>query len=364
MNNLYLMYSQVNLIDAAAAALSLHRGEKNYLILCRSFKAEEGLLRQLETVFDEVHVVENIHEAAGKPPAWKLRTLWRNIRLAKKVIAEKKIDRMFSTQDGKLLDIFSMKALKRKNPGAELIYMEEGIGPYYIAYRPVSGTGRRRRLYQLRNFCLKYLFRAGAFFTEMPYESLSMPRIGEAECFDKNYFIYPELALAYLKKRPCVAIPRESVIEAVQRLYPGQEEGCSLGDGIVFALNKLDSIKTDRSRLEEIIRCVAEKAERDGLEAAYKYHPRETETLDLLRRFRELPKNVPLETVLMGNIGKNIRIVAINTTALYTAKIMGYEGISLIKVLDELKGNEEMAGFFEKMGIRMPETVSRLNEIL
>lgn len=142
-------------------------------------------------------------------------------------------------------------------------------------------------------------------------------------------------------------IPDEAFEAGIKKIYFNMKNPF-YDKGILFVLDLLRVYGDKRRDVELALEREIQNAHENGLNVYYKYHPRETEVLDIFCNEVELERSISMEGYLSFASGKQLRVIGIKSTGLQTAKKMGFETVSLIRLVD---GDCQVSDFYKKIGI-------------
>ena len=132
-------------------------------------------------------------------------------------------------------------------------------------------------------------------------------------------------------------------------MYTGEpvhmKENC-----VVIAVDKLDVYGNKLPIVNAQIKQIVELAKKEGEKVYCKYHPRETEKMEALIETEELNSKIAMEYYLTNTTAKCMTVVGVMSTALQTAKKLGYEVISLASSVGT---NKNAIDFYRSIGIKI-----------
>ena len=333
MNTVFVLHTQYNLILACGL---LHQSKVNDLILFIDFKLTDELKGKIEDNFDRVLYLYGNFPKRVLDSKSKLNKITSDCKEIKNFL-NKSYDRIFVVDDMCIQEMYSLKCSAIHNKNIDMCWLEDGGNAYFYNGTVSKGMGSTplKRAIRKCYFSLK--------FGLWQYYDLGRI-IGTHKLLKKGYFIFPEFARREFYNRERILITDDEFTLGMKMIFKGESVHFEKGS-ILIALDKLevygDKLQSVTFSLEQLINVTE-------WNIYYKYHPRETDKLSVLSNAIELDKTVALESYLTNADTKDLTIIGIKSTALQTAKKLGYKTLSLIQQVEEAN---EVVKFYKTIGI-------------
>jgi hypothetical protein len=130
-------------------------------------------------------------------------------------------------------------------------------------------------------------------------------------------------------------------------------------NAILLALDKLDTY-VDINKLREVLVILGNLS--GGKKVYFKLHPKEDMWLPEFDNFTELNKNKGIEYFYSLAMGKPLTVVGCKSTALMSAKILGYTAVSVAVLMQE--NAEDLVRFYNAIGVSLPQSEQELKALL
>lgn len=338
MNTLFEIHTQYNLILAIGLAQS--RQGNNDLILFKDFDLKRSVEEKINFIFSRVLILEGNFPKKELSIKEKFNKISEDNRKIRSFISFK-YDELLLVDDMCIQEMYSMKCVKNKNHCAKISWLEDGSNAYFDIGIGPGGMDRSSlgRLIRKSVFSLCY----GLW----SYYDLAVC-MGAHKQITDVYVLFPD----NVRKEH----HHQIVHEITQYMFEVGMDSLFKSDTIMFetesiliAMDKIDVYGDKQSEVEKYLNEIIEDAQTNNQKVYYKYHPRETKQLPMLDGCRELDRTVALENFLVNSSTKQVTIVGFKSTALQTAKKMGYETISYIKKVEP--ENIRIKKFYESIGI-------------
>lgn len=349
MHNLFVVHTQYSLSLVMGMAKGRFNNDMNDLILFKDFKFTPEINETLNVNFNKSLQLEGAFPKSNTSLKNKLKNYLKAIRESEKFITSK-YNRVFIVLDMNLPEMRIMKIAYKLNPEVNFIALEDGSYPYFLNYVTAGGLDSNQFARKFRKFLFKYLLGCGKFYS---FEGRFM---GANTWLKEIYLTYKDYARDIYDNKMKEEITTEEFKNGIDFLFP-QTATVISKNSVVLILDKLD-VYADLDKIKLLISEMATVLSEKGRTIYYKYHPRETSSLNELKYCVELDRNIAIESYYKSLVGHNPKIVGIKSTGLQTAKKMGFEVISLAKVANE--HNSEVMSFYEKIGINILTNLSEL----
>ncbi len=330
MTQLFVCHTQYNLILAVALATKM-----DDLILFQDFNLTDELKMKLESRFRHCLFLEGNFPKKVLSAKEKLKKI--SFDNAKMQAFTEKCDRIFIVDDMCIQEMYALKCAYKNNQAVEMIWLEDGANAYFSNGVISGGMGARPTKRWIRKCFFTVRYGLYGFY------DLSTC-MGGHKRLTTAYVLFPDSIRQELKNKMLVQITEEQFINGMEFMYAGEAIEFAAGS-ILIAMDKLDVYGELRNKVNQLIEEIVESAKGN---VYYKYHPRETEELPALKNGIELDRRVALESYLTNSNTKSITVIGIKSTALQTAKKMGYETVSLINHLEQ---NEAVIRFYQSIGV-------------
>jgi hypothetical protein len=349
MHNLYVVHTQYSLVLAMGLSKGRFKNDNNDLILFKDFKLIPELKNTLDANFNNSLYIEGAFPKTNSSITNRLKNFFKAIKECKKFITSK-YNRVFIVLDMNLPEMRIMKMAYKLNPEVKFIALEDGSYPYFLNYVTAGGLDTNQLTRKFRKFLFKYLLGCGDFYS---FEGRFM---GANTWLKDIYLTYKDYARDIYANKKKVEISTEEFNSGVNLLFSGTATIIS-ENSVLLILDKLD-VYTDLNKIRLLISEMVSVSSEKGKTIYYKFHPRENMSLVELKNCIELDRSIAIESYYKTFVGQNPLVVGIKSTGLQTAKKMGFNVISLAKVVNE--HNSDVISFYEKIGIKILTNLSEL----
>lgn len=340
MNNLFVLHTQYNLLLTIGMCLTDFCKDKNDLILFTDFNITEKHKRCIAQVFSRSMVLGGNYPIINLIPKQKIEKMKSDNKAIKK-FAHIPYDRLFVVDDMCIQEMFTMKCVVENNSDVVLYWLEDGTNAYFDNGVISGGMGATSFKRWLRKTVFSTLFGLGKYYDLGPC-------MGSHYLLKSGYFMFPNAVRKELWNHERNLISDNTFMLGMQELFGGEPINFE-EDAVLIAMDKLDVYGSLLPKINDFVTELVNDATKTGKRVYYKYHPRETRQLESLAGCEELERTVALENFLTNSTTKNITVVGFKSTALQTAKKMGYKSISYIKQLEP--NNTGILQFYESIGI-------------
>ena len=330
MKHLFVCHTQYNLI--LSVGLSTPHDD---LVLFKDFNLTDELKKRLEGKFERCMFL------AGNFPK---KELTAKEKLEKITIDNQKLktfigmyDRIFIVDDMCIQEMYALKCAYSKNPAIEMSWLEDGAIAYFnngVISRGMGSTPLKR--------IVRKLFFSVRFNLFGFYDLASC--IGGHKRLSSAYVVFPDNIRPELRSKKLIAVTDEQFLNGMKFMYAGEEKQFAPGS-VLIAMDKLDVYGDKLNDVNGLIETVVYETTAN---VYYKYHPRETEILPALKKCKELERTVALESYLTNANTKELTVIGIKSTALQTAKKMGFQAVSYISQIEQ---NNAIVNFYKSIGV-------------
>lgn len=330
MSQLFICHTQYNLILAVGS--STHNDE---LILFKDFNLTDELKKKLNHHFKRCLILQGNYPKRELSAKEKYTKISVDTTLIKRFIGS--YDRIFIVDDMCIQEMYALKCAYKKNNKIEMSWLEDGAIAYFPNGVVSTGMGSTSIKRAIRKYAFSFRFGLWGF-----YDLASC--MGGHKRLTSAYVIFPKNIRCELKNKNLIEIYDEQFKTGMEFMYGGRKYEFESGSTLI-AMDKLDVYGDKLDKVESL---VSEIVKTSKGKIYYKYHPRETDTLNALSDCIELDRTIALESYLTNSNTKDITIIGIKSTALQTAKKMGYNTKSLI---NNIEINDAVVNFYKAIGV-------------
>ena len=339
MRNLFVLHTQYNLILGTGLAHTVFAKDTNHLILFQDFNISDMVRDSLTSSYQEILFLTGAYPKINEQYWNKIRR-YPVINHKLKQFIKNDYDRVILVEDMCIPEMYIMKYSGRVNEETEFIWLEDGSTAYFSNGVVSGGMGANRMTRMFRKIIFKYIFCLNKYYDLNYYMG--------GHCLLKHAYVsYPQYVQEQYKSMELTEIPDEAFEAGIKKIYFNMKNPF-YDKGILFVLDLLHVYGDKRRDVELALEREIQNAHENGLNVYYKYHPRETEVLDIFCNEVELERSISMEGYLSCASGKQLRVIGIKSTGLQTAKKMGFETVSLIRLVD---GDCQVSDFYKKIGI-------------
>lgn len=342
MRNLFVLHTQYNLLLATGLCRTCLVKDQNALILFKDFDFTKIHMDCIKDIYEETLILQGNYPKKEHSYREKNKRIFeQNESIYNFVQIHEKYDQIFIIEDMCIQEMCTMKYVYQKNRRVIMNWLEDGAIAYFDNNTISGGMGATpiRRFIRKEYFCLKYnLF--GVYYLGNC--------MGSNPLLKNVYVLFPKCVRQELSNKMICEISQESFRKGMELLFKG--DSISFEDeSVILILDRLDVYANLLQNVDAYIKKIIFEARREKKRVYYKYHPRETKYLKSLDSAEELNRSLALEAYLTNSTTDKLTIVGFKSTALQTAKKMGYETISYIKQLEP--DNTQISDFYESIGI-------------
>lgn len=345
MRNLFVCHTQAQLILACGLCLGRFKDVENHLILFQDFLLKTELKERLDRIFTKTLYLEGIYPKEWNTFKKKLKNYPINDRKMKELMLYP-YDKVFTVCDTIYPEQKCMKLAYKLNENTDFCWLEDGIIAYYQNIVIRKGLDANSALRFIRKLYFKYIKGLGSFYNR------DFNEFGGLKYNKSVYCLYPDAVREpYKSRRAMFGILKDEFLRGLKAMHVKADLPVKEGD-IILLIDKIDTyacpekVKTSLDNFIKESRAV-------GKRVFCKFHPREIETWGIFDGCDTLEKTVGVESLYLSLADKanDITIVGIKSTGLMSAKILGYNPISLFSSCGE--ENLELIKFFKAIGIEM-----------
>lgn len=353
MRNLFVCHTQANLILAAGLARGRFYADDNDLILFRDFMLSPATEEILKGVFTRVLIRDGVYPPENKKWSKKASSIPKDFS-AIKTFMDKPYDKVFEICDTNLQEIYILKRAHKVNKDVEMIWLEDGSYPYFVNTTNVDGLNSNDFTRLVRQIIFKNLHNFGKFYDFEGGYMAANRNLKQA------YITLKGKEREIFKNKEIVQITADEYLKGISLLFPVEEGQEPLQENaLLLALDKLDTyISIDK--LREVLVAISGLAA--GKKVYFKLHPKEDMWLPEFDNFTELNKNKGIEYFYSLAMGKPLTVVGCKSTALMSAKILGYTAISVAVLMGE--NAEDLVRFYNAIGVSLPQSEQELKALL
>lgn len=340
MRNLFVLHTQYNLILALGLKLTQFFKGDNDLILFVDFNLSKELEIKIRENFERLLQLEGNYpkkEMSAKQKYHKMVSDNKKIE----DFCEQQYDRVFIVDDMCIQEMYVLKCTQKKNENVQFAWLEDGANAYFgngVISGGMGGTPLKR---WIRKACFSLRFGLGKYYDLGEC-------MGHHKLLRRAYFTFPDVAREEFDDREHCHITQEAFETGMKEMYGGETYPFE-PNALLIAMDKLDVYGEKLTEVNGLISDEVKQAEQEGRKVYYKYHPRESDRLPALEKATELERTIALESYLINSSEKSLSVLGIKSTALQTAKKMGYTAISLIQHVD--RRSEKVVEFYQKIGV-------------
>lgn len=340
MRNLFVLHTQYNLILAMGLCKTNFKEDYNDIILFTDFELTIELENKIKSNSAKYVIIQGNFRQSNMNAKGKYNKIVSDNKVIKE-FCDQTYDRVFVVDDMCIQEIYTLKCSLQKNKNVDLFWLEDGTNAYFDLGVESGGMGAN----SFKRFIRKMFFTV-RFGLGKSYDlGVCM---GSHKLLKKGYFTFPELVRKELVAKEHCIITDDAFRLGMEVVYGGEtypfEE-----NALLIAVDKISIYGEHKEEVEQLILEEVNNAKKLGAKVYYKYHPRETDSMKSLSDEIELDRNVALESYLINSGVKTLNVIGIKSTALQTAKKMGYKSVSLIRQVEPEA--ESIIDFYDKIGI-------------
>ena len=340
-NNLFVLHTQYCLILSTGLIINRFQNDCNDLILFKDFKISENLKKKIEFIFNDNLILNGTLKSRSLNKISKFFLLLTNIYNVKKRI-NKKYDRVFIVTDMMLPELKIMSYAYKLNKKTDFIWLEDGSYPYFQNVKTNGGLDKNHFTRLIRLFIFKYIFNIGDFY------SFSGRYMGANTWLNKVYLTYPKLSRNIFKNKQKIEISSKEFDCGIKSIYDKLD--FNLHKKLIFIVFDLFSVYKNQDEIINYLDELYKFTSKIDLPVYFKFHPREIISFKKYLKFKELDRNLPVESYYASFSIKNTTVIGIKSTALQTAKKLKFNVISISKIFGE--HNDDLIDFYNKIGVQ------------
>jgi hypothetical protein len=340
-NNLFVLHTQYCLILSAGLIKNRFKNDYNELILFKDFKTNKDLENKIEDIFNQSLILDGTLKSQKLDKISKLQLLLSNVKKIKNKL-NKKYNSVFLVTDMSLPELKIMNFTNKLSSDTEYIWLEDGSYPYFQNVETNGGLDKNNLTRSIRCFIFKYIFNIGKFY------SFSGRFMGANTWLNKAYLTYPTLSRDTYQDKQKIEISSKEFDFGITSIYDTID--FNFDQKFIFIVFDLFSVYKNKKDILNFLEEFHEFTNNIGLTVYFKFHPRETIDFEKYNRFKELDRNIAVESYYASFLKTNSVIIGIKSTALQTAKKMNFDVISIAEMFGE--HNEDIINFYNKIGVQ------------
>jgi hypothetical protein len=342
-----VVHTQYSLALTTGMSKVRFRDDINDLILFQDFRLTPELKDILNANFNKSLYLYGMFPKTNHSIMNRLKNYFNAINESNKFITSE-YNRVFIVLDMNLPELRIMEMAYKLNSNVKFCALEDGSYPYFLNYVSAGGLDSNSFTRKVRELIFKYILSCGKFYN---FEGRFM---GANTWLREIYLTYKDYARDIYANKKKVEISSEEFQRGIDLLFPRITTNIS-ENAVLLILDKID-VYTDINKIRLLISELVLELSKKGKTIYYKYHPRENLSLAELKDCIELDKSIAIESYYKTLAGKNPLIIGIKSTGLQTAKKLGFNVISVAKIVNE--HNPDVISFYDKIGITIVEKIS------
>jgi len=352
MRNLFVLHTQYTLVLACGLSKGRFKNDQNDLILFKDFALSKEMKSSLDEIFSETTYLTGGYPSKNKTIKSRLKNYPKVIKQCKKFIS-KKYDKVFIVTDMSLPEMRIMKLAYSYNSKIEFIGLEDGAYPYFLNYETAGGLDSNNITRTFRKLLFKTILGCGKFYD---FEGRFM---GANTWLLKMYFTYSDKVRDIYRNKIKEEITGNEFLFGIESLFSAPSIIVE-NNAILLILDKMDVYK-DLNNIKALVRRLVNLYVKQGCKIYYKYHPREELNIEELKGCIELDRHIAIENYFKAFHGKRPLIIGIKSTGLQTAKKIGYNVLSVAKLVNE--HTPDVVSFYKSIDIHVIENFQDLENL-
>ncbi|WP_256003312.1 alpha-2,8-polysialyltransferase family protein [Pedobacter deserti] len=355
MRNLFVCHSQAQLMLAIGLIKGRFKADSNDLILFIDFAITPDTRKKLTDSFETVLFRPGIFPPSNK--SWRRKLLSMPTDLVRiGQFIRRKYDRVFEVCDGNIPEIYIVKRCFSLNKHTEFIWLEDGSYPYFQNVIDVDGFNSNDRMRFLRKVIFKYVFMLGKFY------DFQGAHMGANRWLKTAYLTLKGKERDIYASKDIVEISASEYRLGIETLF-GSGNIRLRENSILLVMDKSNVYKSLAS-VRELVMKIFEVSERSGRMLYYKLHPRETtDFINIPNSAYMLDSSIGIESYYSAaGINSNVVVIGVKSTALQSAKLLGFKTISTSLIIDE--GDSDVLQFYKEIGVLTPASIDELSTMI
>jgi hypothetical protein len=340
-NNLFVIHTQYCLILSTGLIKNRFKNDYNELILFKDFKINENVEKKIESIFNESLILDGTLKSQKLDKISKFKLLLSSNKKIKNKL-NKKYDRVFLVTDMSLPELKIMNFTNKLSSDTEYIWLEDGSYPYFQNVETNGGFDKNNFTRSIRSFIFKYIFNIGKFY------SFSGRFMGANTWINKAYLTYPRLSRDIYQDKQKIEISSKEFDCGITSIYDTVD--LNSNQKFIFIVFDLFSVYKNKEYILNYLDEFYEFTNIINIPVYFKFHPREIMNFEKYDRFKELDRNLAVESYYASFSNKNSIIIGIKSTALQTAKKMNFNVISIAEMFGE--HNDDLINFYNNIGVQ------------
>lgn len=347
--NLFVAHTQNNLVTIIGIVKKrFPQNGKNDLILFQDFFVGQDLEHILNEIFDNVYMFHGSILKKKNSYLYKLymynylnSTLKKNIKTP--------YNNVFLILDYNYPEMLIIKLTNLLSKDTTYYWIEDGSTPYFKINVKNKGLGSNRYSLKFREIIFKYLLNLKEYYH---YDKVP----GQHFLITKQYVSFPRLVTNEYRNKETLKISNTIVTIGINSVFQNISRKFKSKSALIL-LDKLERYD-NKNEVIKLYDEISKNLVDYGYDVYYKYHPREEEEIEVLKKNTQLNKNVAIEAYYPDLDSQHSIVIGTSTNGLQTAVQMNIKTFSLIKILNYK--DKELVNFYEEIGIVVPKDSSSL----
>ena len=332
--NLFVVHTQYNLILSLGLS-----SQEDEIILFKDFNFTPELEKKLRGHFSRCLFLDGAYPKREMTAREKLRKISADNKQIKGFM-KAGYEKVFIVEDMCIQEMYCMKLAATTNKNVQLCWLEDGANAYFDNKAISSGMGSTVEKRFVRKVFFSLRFNLGSFYDLGPC-------MGSHKMLQIVYVCFPSQIRKELSKKHIIEIFQQEFETGLRAIFGGDKIKFE-DNSILIALDKLSVYGNKLDQVEEIVSGIINRANKSRQRVYYKYHPRETESLNALSTAIELDRKTALESYLINSSTSKLEVVGIKSTSLQTAKKLGFRAVSYIKSIED---NPDVLNYYTEIGV-------------
>lgn len=339
MDNLYVLHTQYNLILATGLAINQPFNSSDLILFC-DFNLTEELKKKIYHVYKNVLILKGNYPKAELTKREKYKKISDDIKRIQEFV-QIQYDEIFIVDDMCIQEMYALKCAYQYNKSITMSWIEDGSNAYFDIGVVSGGMGATRVRRTIRKYMFTFRYSLWGFYDLGPC-------MGTHKRLTNVYALFPGAVRREHRLQNKIRISKKEFIDGMNFIYKNTPVTFK-DNSILIAIDKIDVYGEKAENVNAFLAEIVTKAKQAQRIVYYKYHPRETQCLPALSECIELNRSIAFESYLTNSTTGKLEIIGFKSTALQTAKKIGYETISYIKQLEP--NNTKISEFYESIGI-------------
>ena len=339
MKNLFVLHTQYNLILSAGLSINQATGLSDLILFC-DFELRKELKDKIYRVYRKVLILKGNFPKAELTVREKMKKIFNDNKEIRNFIKES-YDEIFIVDDMCIQEMYALKCVAKFNNNIKMSWLEDGSNAYFDIGVISGGMGANFVKSGIRKFVFSFLYGLWGYYDLGTC-------MGTHKRLTNVYALFPEVVRQEHKFQNKKKITQDQFIAGMKFIYEDKPIHF-LENSILIAIDKIDVYGNELEKINKFLAEIIVEARQHQKTVYYKYHPRENQVLEGLSGGIELKRSVAFESYLINSETEQLTIIGFKSTALQTAKKLGYETVSYIKQLET--NNKNITKFYESIGV-------------